>query len=183
MICKINITQNFIYYEQHFQINSDIEFVKQLLAVLNTTFPFDGITGKDWVLDANAAWIPDVISAFMDVIRPYKHRIYMLEQPWPVDFLMSSRGDTNASHGCDGNVNVNDPIATSNLSKWKEMKSICNRELDVYVFADESMCTFENIPLLLPYIDGVNVKLEKTGGYRGAVQAIDAVRVVLYGTV
>jgi L-alanine-DL-glutamate epimerase-like enolase superfamily enzyme len=41
------------------------------------------------------------------------------------------------------------------------------------MYADESISTSDDIALFRPYVDGVNVKLEKTGGIREALRAIE----------
>lgn len=165
-----------LYFVSFVQINSDLNFVRELLATLNEEFPFTAENGRDWVLllicfyitslfliaicflmlkvlDANAAWSTEVMSRFISIITPFKDRIYMIEQPWPVDFLEDLNQD---------------------LPMWIELKNTYNRELDILLFADESMCTWEDVDKLLPFINGVNIKLEKTGGFRGALMAANA---------
>jgi len=139
-------------------VNSDVEFISELLREINSAFPFtgDSDTGKDWVLDANASWTPAVARAFIEVIRPYKRRIYMIEQPFPLDFLSNSDGHEN-------------------LADWASMRRAYNDDLQILLFADESMCTAEDVIPLLPYVNGVNVKLEKAGGFRGAISALEKV--------
>jgi L-alanine-DL-glutamate epimerase-like enolase superfamily enzyme len=106
------------------------------------------------VLDANAAWTAEVSLSFLEILRPYRHRIYMLEQPWPVDFLRTSPGERS----------------------WAEVRTRYNDELGILLFADESMSTVDDILPLRSFVNGVNVKLEKAGGFRGALAAIDLAR-------
>jgi L-alanine-DL-glutamate epimerase-like enolase superfamily enzyme len=72
----------------------------------------------------------------------------MIEQPFPLNFLESD-----------------------NLEKWKEVKSTF-KELGVEIIADESVTTKEDVILLEPFATGVNVKIEKSAGIRGAVEAL-----------
>ncbi len=124
-----------------------------LLAHLNDAFPSTGV-GKDWVLDANAAWSADIATAMVDVIRPYREGIYMIEQPWSVEFI-----DHEESMHAD----------------WIAYKSTLNQKLDILLFADESMRSADDVASLAPFVDVVNIKLEKAGGFRGALEAIEAV--------
>ena len=48
-----------------------------------------------------------------------------------------------------------------------------NRIFTAQVFADESMRIWQDIPSLVPYVDGVNIKMEKAGGYRQILQAVE----------
>ena len=43
------------------------------------------------------------------------------------------------------------------------------KENNIEIYADESIKTYKDILKLQSVITGVNVKLEKSGGYRGAV--------------
>ena len=38
-------------------------------------------------MDANSAWSWETAEKFVEVLRPYKDIIYMVEQPFDVDFL------------------------------------------------------------------------------------------------
>jgi L-alanine-DL-glutamate epimerase-like enolase superfamily enzyme len=76
--------------------------------------------------------------------------MYMLEQPFPLRFL--DEGD---------------------LARWMELKQVY-RELGVEIIADESVATKEDVVALAPYSTGVNVKIEKSGGFRGAIASFIA---------
>jgi L-alanine-DL-glutamate epimerase-like enolase superfamily enzyme len=47
----------------------------------------------------------------------------------------------------------------------------------ILVFADESVSTAADIEKLWTIIHGINVKLEKAGGIRGALQVVTAAKV------
>jgi L-alanine-DL-glutamate epimerase-like enolase superfamily enzyme len=136
------------------KVNADAEFVARLLQRLATEFPWQG-TEKDWVIDANAAWTPTNADEMRSVLAPYRERIYMVEQPWPVKFLTEAVGDFPA---------------------WERVKQDYNRELGVLLIADESANTAADVPRLQPFADGVNIKLEKAGGFRGALLAMSQAR-------
>lgn len=134
------------------KINSDTSFATRLLTALNEKYPWSAGEAKDWVLDANAAWTVADAEAFVEVLRPFRRRLYMVEQPWPVGFLEAGSGD--------------------HLEGWARVKRRYNEELGVLLVADESVATRRDVALLQPFADGVNVKLEKAGGLRGALQAM-----------
>ena len=78
------------------------------------------------------------------------------EQPFPVDVHLAG-GDPEES------------------ARWAAMKEQYNAR-GILLFADESMRTAADVSLLAPYVDGVNIKLEKCGGLRGALLAVEAAR-------
>lgn len=49
-------------------------------------------------------------------------------------------------------------------------------KLGIDIYADESMRTYNDVESLKPLVDGVNIKMEKAGGYRGALLAITHAR-------
>jgi L-alanine-DL-glutamate epimerase-like enolase superfamily enzyme len=106
---------------------------------------------RQFSLDANTAWTPAAAREWMRAMAPYRARLYMVEQPFPVDFLQ--RG------------------TESELREWEAFKAECARD-GVVVYADESVCTAEDPPKLQRFVHGVNIKLEKAGGLRGALAAV-----------
>ncbi len=52
------------------------------------------------------------------------------------------------------------------------MKELYNNH-GLILFADESVRTYQDILRLKPYVNGVNIKFEKCGGYRGALRLVD----------
>ena len=47
--------------------------------------------GYYWSVDANSAWTWETAEAFVEALRPYKDLIYMVEQPFDVDFINKAR--------------------------------------------------------------------------------------------
>ena len=138
------------------KINDDNVFISNVLRALDNDIPpTPGL--RDWVLDANAAWTPLIATSFIDILMPYKDRIYMLEQPFPVDFLKNTT-----------------EYDKDNLQQWINIKNLYFERLGILLFADESVSTHEDVLALEPYIHGCNIKLEKAGGFRGAVRAMHA---------
>jgi L-alanine-DL-glutamate epimerase-like enolase superfamily enzyme len=71
---------------------------------------------------------------------------------------------------------VEQPVShRGGLDAWRELRStLASRSLPV--FADESLQTADDVLAFAPWIDGVNVKLLKSGTVDGAVAAIRAAR-------
>jgi L-alanine-DL-glutamate epimerase-like enolase superfamily enzyme len=65
----------------------------------------------------------------------------MVEQPFPINFQVQD---------------------------WIEVLRLYNQH-DLLIFADDSVRTYEDIPNLKDVVNGVNIKLENCGGYRGAL--------------
>ena len=55
--------------------------------------------------------------------------------------------------------------------QWKKVKTEYEKQ-GVLVYADESVSTFEQIPMMKDLVHGVNIKLEKAGGILGALKAV-----------
>jgi L-alanine-DL-glutamate epimerase-like enolase superfamily enzyme len=75
----------------------------------------------------------------------------MVEQPFPVEF----------SPGADMAVDL----------RWRRFREALNAA-GVFVYADESISTASDVERFAPFVDGVNIKLEKAGGMRGAIVAM-----------
>ena len=104
-----------------------------------------------WCIDANAAWTPSTARDALELMKSIDQRIYMIEQPFPV------------------------VIDASEEEEWKEIKDCVEREGSL-VFADESMSDASDVDKLKPFVHGLNVKLEKAGGIRGALAAMEHAR-------
>jgi L-alanine-DL-glutamate epimerase-like enolase superfamily enzyme len=102
-------------------------------------------------IDANAAWTPKNALEFFDQIsvpenKDIKDMIYMIEQPFPVEI--------------------------ANIEKeWEAVKNKYNG-IGILVYADESVSTSSDVHQLAPFCNGVNIKLEKAGGIREALNII-----------
>lgn len=93
----------------------------------------------------------------------YIHLCLCREQPFPVNVHMSAGGE-GGEHG-----------GASAHDQWVDVKAKYNA-CDILIFADESMRTAADITLLAPIVNGVNIKLEKCGGFRGALLAVEEAR-------
>jgi L-alanine-DL-glutamate epimerase-like enolase superfamily enzyme len=51
------------------------------------------------------------------------------------------------------------------LASWRRTKRMYE-EAGILLFADESVCTADDVATLAPYVHGFNFKLEKAGGVR-----------------
>lgn len=106
---------------------------------------------KTIAIDANCSWTPQIAIQFLDDFRDYMRYIYMVEQPFPFSMPFFLDGSEDAS-------------------QWQQVKAAFeSKGIDIY--ADESMRTSNDVQSLLPFCHGVNIKLEKTGGFREAARA------------
>eukprot|EP01027_Heterolobosea_sp_BB2_P009010 GEZU01013345.1.p1 GENE.GEZU01013345.1~~GEZU01013345.1.p1 ORF type:complete len:346 (-),score=86.29 GEZU01013345.1:19-981(-) len=109
-----------------------------------------------WSIDANCAWTSEIALQYLEAIKARPHimkNLYMIEQPFPVDFKYTVQGDE------------------TERQKWLKVKEAYERE-GMLLFADESVSTYKDVELLKDFVHGVNVKLEKAGGIREALRAI-----------
>eukprot|EP00033_Pygsuia_biforma_P001049 GCRY01001195.1.p1 GENE.GCRY01001195.1~~GCRY01001195.1.p1 ORF type:complete len:440 (+),score=108.65 GCRY01001195.1:860-2179(+) len=104
-----------------------------------------------WSIDANAAWTLPTFRAMLPLLRQYAGRIYMLEQPHPLGFERA--------------------LTAGEAAEWVQLREACE-DVGILLFADESFNDVTDIPRLKPFFSGVNAKLEKCGGIRGAVAAL-----------
>jgi len=121
--------------------------------------------GKEWwSLDANCAWSATLVAALcQDLLPRHSHRIKMIEQPFPVNLVFQAAQ-------AQGTGAQNADVAAE-LKQWVDAKDAVNR-LGIDVYADESMRTYLDIAVLAPFVNGVNIKMEKAGGYRAALRAV-----------
>jgi L-alanine-DL-glutamate epimerase-like enolase superfamily enzyme len=152
------------------KLDSDVARARNIL----TSFA-EAKLGAVWSIDANAAWSLDVARQYVSLVkdlfvsaasissssstspdssasRAAFPQLYMIEQPWAASF---------------------DPrTSTVDTQSWVEFR----RELNaagVRVYADESIATAEDVEVFAAagLVDGVNIKIEKAGGIRGALRA------------
>ncbi|KAF0979728.1 hypothetical protein FDP41_001396 [Naegleria fowleri] len=149
-------------------IDRGILIVKTLLETYEKEYGSNNghdVTATRWSIDANTVWTPELSLEFLRRVKtevphflPY---FYMLEQPFPISFESSSTNNENcATFEKDISLIKN---------KWIQVKQEYENA-GILIFADESVNTFENIPVLCPFIHGINIKLEKAGGIRGALK-------------
>lgn len=121
-----------------------------MLAALDKIAPKKGF----WAIDANAAWTPVIALQYLFVLRKYP-RIIMVEQPFPIKFPEG--------------IGATDEAAWQGVTEAYKMAKI-------KIYGDESVATHLDIDRLASYVHGVNVKMDKAGGYRGALTVIDKAR-------
>lgn len=101
-------------------------------------------------VDANGAWTPALALEFL-AARPGGEVVYMVEQPFGVD----------VEPGTDA------------WAQWEEVRRRYT-EGGLLIYADESVATAEDVTRLQPLCHGVNIKLDKAGGFSAAIRAVDA---------
>jgi L-alanine-DL-glutamate epimerase-like enolase superfamily enzyme len=113
-----------------------------------------------WTVDANSAWTPQLTLQALDVITAAGKHVSVIEQPFPVTFKSELKADG---------------AQAADAQAWQAVKEACT-SVGVDIYADESVCTVDDVELLAPYVHGVNVKMDKAGGFRGAVRALHAAK-------
>lgn len=112
-----------------------------------------------WSIDANSAWTPEISLQYLDMLKSDFANLldakilYMIEQPFPV---------TIAAQVAE-NPSLHDA--------WLQVKQAYEKH-GVLVYGDESISTSETIHPIHQLMHGVNIKLEKAGGFRGALDAV-----------
>jgi L-alanine-DL-glutamate epimerase-like enolase superfamily enzyme len=148
-----------------------------------------------WSIDANAAWSsPAKALQFLEVLRPYSDQIFMVEQPFalfrarpgsslvscvkdgrlmPFATTMTECDEVAAETGAGSEAHL---LALTQLDEWRTWEAVKRAygEAGMRLFADESICDAADVRALSSLVHGVNVKLEKCAGLRGALRAIDA---------
>jgi L-alanine-DL-glutamate epimerase-like enolase superfamily enzyme len=126
-------------------------------------------------LDANCAWSSSLALQLADELLPhYRGHVTMVEQPFPVDLVFRAAEQSKRRQGAAAAaaaVSEEEAAVDADLHRWVQVRAAINA-LGMDVYADESMRTHVDIPILAPYVNGVNIKMEKVGGYRAALQAI-----------
>jgi len=63
------------------------------------------------------------------------------------------------------------PVSVEISDEWVKIKELYGKN-GLMIYADESVCTYEDALPLSAFSHGVNVKLDKTGGIRNALRLI-----------
>lgn len=141
------------------KLNNNPEQTQNILATLheseNKNEKDDERPAVKWCVDANCAWTPTLAIEMLAILKPYVHKIMMVEQPFPVETTLANGGTTQ---------NV--------LNEWINVKKQFNAA-GFPIFADESMRVATDISRLVPLVNGVNIKMEKCGGYINALKVAD----------
>ncbi|CAD8115497.1 unnamed protein product [Paramecium sonneborni] len=128
------------------KVGGDLEYIINVLKrvynkVIKDNNKYCGLLS----LDCNSSWQPDIALKFLDLLNTelieIKPYLYMIEQPFPLIF------DKQPWY----------------LVKQKYL------EQKIEIYADESIKTYQDVIELQNVVTGINVKLEKSSGYRGAV--------------
>eukprot|EP00052_Salpingoeca_macrocollata_P024496 m.219511 g.219511 ORF g.219511 m.219511 type:complete len:429 (-) comp22264_c0_seq12:304-1590(-) len=132
------------------KLGPDMTQNKSILKALAARVDHESVR-KSWSIDANAAWTAELALQFLSFLQEQKlgELIFMVEQPFPVH------------------------LSAAEQVAWIPVKKAYGDE-GIFIFADESVRTKSDIPTLAGIAHGVNIKLEKAGGFRDALQAIAA---------
>lgn len=142
-------------YTRHIKIklNKDFKKSEHSLKLLD-----DECTRHDNDYGTRIVWSIDLNSDFEDplecieftkqIILNYKERIYMIEQPFPINFEEKIK---------------------PRLDDWKAFKKLCE-DNNILVYADESVTNVSSVEPLKEIISGINIKIEKCGGIREAMK-------------
>lgn len=133
------------------KLDANLPHARAVLECLDKRFP---VLERAWSVDANAAWNPQTALEFLQLLKEFSPRILMVEQPFPVD--------------------VGRQIAESGArleQEWAGVRKAYN-QAGILIYADESVHTHRDLAALSTVADGVNVKMEKAGGVRGAIRTL-----------
>jgi len=138
------------------KVDDDVPRLRRILAALLPCKP----AAARWTVDANSAWSPSVTRHALEVMTQAGDHVCVIEQPFPVAFKQQLKQEGGGG---------------AEAREWEQVAAECARA-GVDVYADESVCTVDDVQLLQPYVHGVNVKMDKAGGFRGAVCALHAAK-------
>ena len=159
----INVTLASTKFGQSFtpnikiKLNNDLDQNRRILSSLNEWCQQQDVaqdTQIQWCVDANCAWTPSSAMDMLDILLPYQSCIVMIEQPFPVELMLHETSST-----------------TQEREEWSQVKQAYNKA-GFLIFADESMRTAQDLSKLVHVVNGVNIKMEKCGGYLNALQII-----------
>lgn len=148
------LIENIRYGKRHtsfikLKVDKDLSKARQVFRLLGEEgMLFD--QSKTIAIDANCSWTPEIAMNFLRDFEEYRKHIYMVEQPFPFH--------TPFDAPCD------------DFDEWSRVKNAFG-EQGIDIYADESMRTSSDLESLAPLCHGVNIKLEKTGGFREAAKA------------
>ena len=110
------------------KVDDNVPRLQRILAALLPNKP----RAAQWTVDANSAWSPSVTRQALKVMMAAGDHVGVIEQPFPVAFKAQLK-----QHGA----------AAADAQEWREVAEECARA-GVEVYADESVCTAEDIALL-----------------------------------
>lgn len=106
------------------------------------------------MVDANSDWTPEIALAYLPTFTKMKDVLTIVEQPFPWNIAT---------------------LATEEINKWVDVKEKYMAE-GLKIYADESVSTSKDVEFLQKICNGVNIKLDKTGGIREALRTIQMAR-------
>jgi L-alanine-DL-glutamate epimerase-like enolase superfamily enzyme len=135
----------------------------------------DAAAAPCWSIDANAAWTPRIAMDHLQLLEQYKTRVFMVEQPFPL--LKSHDGTTLYIPGGSKTkkTSLNKQELAAEFDAWKRVKQ-AYEAAGILIYGDESIAHVSDVLALRPILHGVNVKLEKSGGFRNALRVIRTAR-------
>jgi L-alanine-DL-glutamate epimerase-like enolase superfamily enzyme len=148
------LIENICYGKSHtsfikLKVDKDLSKARHVFRLLGEEGMLRNQT-KTIAIDANCSWTPEIAMEFLRDFEEYRKHIYMVEQPFPFDTPFDA--------------------GRSDFADWSRVKrAFGDQGIDIY--ADESMRTSSDLEALAPLCHGVNIKLEKTGGFREAAKA------------
>jgi len=133
---------------RHIKVKVDADWSKAQAMLLRVHETATACTdGLCIVVDANCSWTPATALAFLQWLPTTPLRVTALEQPFAVGHAFSA----------------------AELAEWAAVKrAAVAAGLDVV--ADESCSTAADVQALAPICTAVNIKLEKCGGFSGALE-------------
>jgi L-alanine-DL-glutamate epimerase-like enolase superfamily enzyme len=130
-------------------------------------------------IDANSAWPSAKVAwEFLDMLKPFAAHICMVEQPFPLFRACPAYVDVEAAKS-GKRMQVQDgkyvDLPDETVESWAAAVKAYG-EANLPIYADESICSVADLHALRPLLHGVNIKMEKAGGYRGALKLMEAAR-------
>jgi L-alanine-DL-glutamate epimerase-like enolase superfamily enzyme len=171
--------------------------VANLATVLSAIVPIilEKTNGSGLIsIDANASWKhASIAHEFLHVLKPFAKHIAMIEQPFPL-FRACPQYITPPPPPSDAASSISPPAAAafdesspapivqtyvnsageyvslpdSILDEWSVVARVY-ADAGLVIYADESIVNARDMRMLLRCIHGINIKLEKAGGYRAAL--------------
>ena len=161
--------------------NDDVEFTQRFLEEAVRVMSTDPRSRSHMriSIDANSAWsTPALAMRFLSILQPHANCIAMVEQPFPLFRACPAYIDAAAAARCDPMKVVAGEyvsLSSSELSAWGAVAAAYSAS-GLLIYADESICGVSDLRALRSILHGVNIKLEKAGGYRGALRLMHAAR-------
>lgn len=136
------------------KLDSDVARGVAIVKELDSHLKSRGTEVIKFSIDANASWTPEISLQYLQEVESLHSKFSMMEQPFNAEFLKVH------------------PATPAEDAGWRKVKEEYGKK-GIPVVADESISTAKDVVAMKDYVHGVNVKLEKAGGIRGALLAAD----------